>query len=473
MKTSAAPGGSANFDDYPVTGEGFDEAFAAPGRPRDHYEGILAALEDCDLKRLASRAAEEIERLGADFGDDQGFRIDPVPRLFTGPEWERIELGLVQRARAINAFVADAYGDQRGFGDGPFPRRLLETSPGYEPMTQGLLDPDAHAAVVCGMDLVRGADGRPMVLEDNLRTPSGLAYAEAARKVITGLCDWPLRPRPHEDFAVRLGAALRASAPDPASEPSIAVLSEGSGSDAWFEQTRLADGIGGFVVTPADLSGSAAGLRSRIEGRERPVDVVYRRVDDPLTGPDGAPTPLGELLGPPLRSGRLRCVNAFGTGLADDKLAHAYSEEMIRFYLGEEPILASVPTLDAATPEAAEALAERPEELVIKPRGGYGGQGVVLLGSAAAEERREAIRRVSEDPGSVVIQPLVHLSTHPTVAEGRLRPRHVDLRPFVVSSAEGGHVFPGGLTRFAPGEGDMVVNSSRGGGGKDTWLVEA
>ena len=470
MEARAQAGLPAGSEDYPVPEETFDEAFAAAGEPRPPYAPVLAAIGDQDLEALAGEAAAGLERMGAGFGDDEGFRIDPVPRVLTASDWEPIEAGLAQRARGLNAFIADAYGEQRGFDDGPFPRRLLETSPGYEPASRGLLG-EAPAATVCGMDLVRGPGGEPMVLEDNLRTPSGLAYAAAAREVVGGLCDWPVDPRPLEPFWPRLAEALRASAPDGGDDASVAVLSDGPESDAWYEQNRLAELIGAFVVTPADLTGSPAGLRARVDGDRRPVDVVYRRIDDPLTGPDGAPTPLGEVMLPPLRSGKVRCANAFGTGLADDKLAHAYTEEMIRWYLGEEPLLRSVRALDPASEKGRETLSERPDDLVVKPRGGFGGEGVVLLESADPGDRAEAIRRVRQDPGSFVTQAIVHFSTHPTVAGGRLRPRHVDLRPFVVCSPAGTHVFPGGLTRFAPEAGGMVVNSSAGGGGKDTWVI--
>jgi uncharacterized circularly permuted ATP-grasp superfamily protein len=470
IEAAGQPPGSA---DYPMPEEAFDEAFAAPGEPRPHYAQVMAALAGHDLDGLRAETEAGLERIGAGFGDATAFRADPVPRLFTAAEWERIERGLVQRARGINAFLIDAYGDQRGFEEGPFPRRLLETSPGFEPATRGLLSEEAPPAAVCGMDLIRAPDGEPLVLEDNLRTPSGLAYAAAVREVVTGLCEWPVAPRPLDGFWGLLGDALRAAAPDGRDEPSLALLSDGEGSDAWYEQRWLAGEIGAVIATLSDLRSSAAGLFARVDGKERPVDVVYRRIDDRLTGADGALTELGETLVPPLRAGKVRCLNAFGTGLADDKLAHAHTEGMIRFYLGEEPLLRSVPALDPASGRGRQALEERPDDLVVKPRGGFGGDGVVLLGPAGGEERADAVRRIRQDPDSLMVQPLVHFSTHPTVAGGRLRPRHVDLRPFVVCGPEGAHVFPGGLTRFAPEEGEMVVNSSRGGGGKDTWVIDA
>jgi uncharacterized circularly permuted ATP-grasp superfamily protein len=459
-------------EDYPAQADAFDEAFLGPGEARPLYAALLETLAGCHLDGLAKRSANRLRGRGAGYGDEEAFTFDPVPRLFSAAEWKLAEAGLRQRIEAMNAFLADAYGEQRAFAAGVVPRRLLETSPSYEPAMRGLLG-DGPAAAICGLDLLRAQAGELMVLEDNLRMPSGIAYATAARAAIEDLVEWPLRPRPLDAFEPQLAAALRSAAPDGHGDPSIAVLSQGPDSLAWYEQGRIAKAVGAELVTLEDLVVSGDRLFARTDGGRRPVDVVYRRLEEErLTGADGEPTPLGEILLPPLRAATLRCVNAFGSGLADDKLAHAYTEEMIRFYLDQEPILRSVPTIDPCGPAGRAAIAESPERLVVKPRDGFGGAGIVLMDRADPQRRHQALRDLERDPGALAVQLLTPLSTHPTIRDGRLRPRHVDLRPFVVSGAHGTHVFPGGLTRFAPDAGQMVVNSSRGGGGKDTWVVE-
>jgi len=257
-------------------------------------------------------------------------------------------------------------------------------------------------------------------------------------------------------------------------EQLAAVLSDGPASGAWFEHRELGRVLELPVVTPGELESSRGHLYFRL-GRERyPLDAIYRRVDeDRLSEADGSLSALGELLMPALETGHLRCLNAFGTGLADDKLAHAYADRFVRFYLGEEPLLRSVRSFDLGN-EAELAIAlERLGEMVIKPRDGFGGRGVTIMARADTETQRETAAQIRRDPTSFVAQETVALSTHPTVCDGELRPRHVDLRPFAVSARDGIATMPGGLTRFAPEAGEMIVNSSRGGGCKDTWVLEA
>ncbi len=252
----------------------------------------------------------------------------------------------------------------------------------------------------------------------------------------------------------------------------MAVLSSGEESSAWFEHRRLAEALGAPAVTPAELATEGGRLFMRREGGRQPIDVLYRRLDEErLSDRDGRPTELGELVLPALESGRLRCLNAFGTGVADDKLAHAYVEAMVRFYLGEEPLLRSVPSYDLCDETAREEAFARLDELTLKPRGGFGGKGVTVMPYASEEERREASELVRRNPERFVAQETVSLSTHPTVCEGRLEPRRVDLRPFAVSRAGEVVAMPGGLTRFAAGADERIVNSSQGGGCKDTWVL--
>jgi uncharacterized circularly permuted ATP-grasp superfamily protein len=459
---------------YPLDPGRFDEAFAPGGTPRPPYAAVLDALARHDLTVLRERVQSSAGGLGLDFGPGQPLTVDPVPRLLSAGEWDALEAGLLQRASALNSFLLDAYGGQRIFDAGVVPRRLLETSSGYEPRMRGLLDLGVPPATVAGLDLVRGADGALLVLEDNLRMPSGASYAAAVREAVEPLLGAALRPRALDGYAGKLGAAIRAAAPDGRDDPAAAIVSDGPESGAWYEHRRLGRELGIPVVVPDELEVERGRLFARHSRHRRQLDVLYRRLDeDRLSTPEGALTDLGELLLPALKSGRLRCVNAFGAGLADDKLAHAYAESMIRFYLDEEPLLRSVPSFDLSAEGGRELAMERLDELVIKPRDGFGGKGVTIMPRATEPQRRRAIGLVRRRPEGFVAQETVQLSSHPTVCEGRLRPRRVDLRPFVVSAAAGSSAMPGGLTRYARGAGEMIVNSSAGGGCKDTWVIDA
>ena len=463
------PHGSA---DYPVEQGVRDEAFTAPGQARPLYRPFLEALAAQGLAEATGAVQRHVEEAGLDFGE-VGFPVDPVPRLIATEEWVRLEAGLGQRMRALNAFLRDVYGDQRAFADGALPEHLVTSCDGYEPAMRGLLGDNAPSIGLAGFDIVRSADGELMVLEDNLRMPSGLTYATTIRDAVGQALEWPKTPQPLDGFAGLLGGCLRSAAPA-GSDGTVALLSEGPESDAYSEHQMLSDDLEIPIVTAGDLSTARGRLQARIGPRRTQIDVLYRRVDDErLTKDDGAPTELGELLLPALRAGHLSCINSFGTGIGDDKLTHAYTERMITHYLGEEPLLRSVPAYDLLEPDAREEAMDRLEELVIKPRGGFGGSGVVLLPKTTGAARREALETVRRNPGDWIAQEMVALSTHPTVCEEQLRPRHVDLRPFVATDGETTHALPGGLTRYAVGAGQMIVNSSRGGGGKDTWVVDA
>lgn len=450
-----------------------DEAYDEGGEARLLYAGLLEKLGGTDLGALRERVETEVAASDLTFGPDEPIAVDPVPRLIEAEEWERLEAGLRQRARALNAFVVDAYGPRRIFEAGVVPRRLLETSDGYTPAMEGLIDPEVPPATVAGMDLVRDGAGELRVLEDNLRMPSGACYALGVREIVTSAIDTDLRPLGLDGYLEKLGGAIRAAAPDGVEEPTAALLSDGPENGAWYEHERISRAIGIPVLTPDRLEVSGERLFARGPQGRRPIDVVYRRQDaDSLTGTDGSLTAFGEMLLPALRSGRLRCVNAFGTALADDKLAHAYAERMIRFYLDEEPLLRSVPSYDLTDEEHRGAAMDRLDELVIKPRGGFGGYGVTIMPRVEKAERERVAEAVRRDPESFIVQEPVALSTHPTVEGEELRPRRIDLRPFVISGPGWEAAMTGGLTRFAQGEGEMVVNSSQGGGCKDTWVVE-
>ena len=461
-------------DEYPLEAGHFDEAFATAAAPRRPYAELIGALARLDLVVLRERVQSTAASLGLSFGEGEAIAVDPVPRLLEAAEWEALEAGLLQRLRALNDFLLDAYGAQRIFEAGVVPRRLLETSAGYEPRMRGLLDPAVAPATVAGLDLVRDAGGTLRVLEDNLRMPSGASYAIGVREAVEPALGVPLRPWPLDGYVGLLGEAIRAAAPDGRADPAAAILSDGPASGAWYEHRRLGRELGIPVFTPAQLEQARGRLFARAGGERRQLDVVYRRLyEDRLSAADGSPTGLGELLLPELESGRLRCVNAFGTGVADDKLAHPYVEGMVRFYLGEEPLLRSVPSFDLSDEAGRAAAMERLEDLVIKPRDGFGGRGVTIMPRATAAQRRRAIGLVRRRPERFVAQETVQLSSHPTVCDGRLRPRRVDLRPFVLSGPGGGRALAGGLTRYARGAGEMIVNSSRGGGCKDTWIVDS
>jgi uncharacterized circularly permuted ATP-grasp superfamily protein len=461
---------------YPLDSGHFDEAFAKTGTARPPYVAVIDALARHDLVELRERVRSNIDRIGLSFGPGVPMVVDPVPRVIDAAEWEMLEAGLLQRARALNVFLLDAYGDQRIFHEGLVPRRLLETSQGYEPLMRGLLDPAVPPATVAGMDLIRDAEGELLVLEDNLRMPSGATYALAVREAVgpeLGAAA-TARLRAPDGYVAHLGEAIRAAAPATrAAEPVAAILSDGPASGAYYEHERLGRELALPVVTPSQLSATRGRLHARIGHTRVQLDVIYRRLDeDRLTDRGGNLTPLGALLAPALESGRLRCVNAIGTGLADDKLAHAYVEEMVRFYLGEEPQLRSVPSYDLSNPEARAEVMGRLDELVIKPRDGFGGQGVTIMPLATEGDRRKVIGLVRRRPERFVAQELVPLSTHPTVVGAGIAPRRVDLRPYVVSPAAGEpSVMQGGLTRYAKAAEEMVVNSSQGGGSKDTWIL--
>ena len=457
---------------YPLEAGNFDEAFAPTGAPRPPYAELIEALAQQDPVELRERVRSRAAAAGLGFGPGREIAVDPVPRLIAAAEWEALEPGLLQRARALNEFLADAYGPQVIFEAGVVPGHLLETSTGYEPAMRGLIDPEVPSATVAGLDLVRDEEGRLQVLEDNLRMPSGACYAMAVREVVAAELEAPLRPRALGDYAGALRAAILAAAPAGREEPVAVLLSDGPGQGTWFEHQRLSRELQIPILTPDQLETGRGRLFARRGGGREQIDVLYRRLDeDRLSEPDGSPTPLGELLLPALRSGRLRCANAFGSGLADDKLAHAYVEAMIEFYLGEAPLLRSVPSFDLADETGRRAAMARLEQLVIKPRDGFGGHGVTIMPRATEPQRRRALGLLRRRPEGFIAQETVEISSHPTICGASLQPRRVDLRPFVVSGRDGATAMTGGLTRYAREAGRLVVNSSQGGGCKDTWVL--
>ena len=430
-------------------------------------------LDAADLEELRRKVDDSLHRAGVTFGP-RWFRVDPVPRVIERQEWLELRTGIVQRVRALEAFVADAYGAQEIVKARVVPDRVLREADHYEAELVGLRPPGGWIGVA-GLDLLRAPDGHFAVVEDNLRTPSGAAYLLAARKAVDDALGWapPERADVRGALIDALGATLRAAAPPGVERPFAVLLTDGPSNVAYWEQRVLAEAVPIALVRldQLELRGTRLYAR-RPAGHARPVDVVYRRTDeDRLRDASGRLTPVAELILPAWTAGTVGLVNAFGTGVADDKVAHAYVEDMVRFYLGQEPILRSVGTYDLGDEGARAEALHRVDELVVKPRGGYGGRGVVVGPRAGRSERERASRALREDPERHVAQETVWFSRHPTVVEGRLQPRHVDLRPFAYRAGEEVRVVPGGLTRVAFAADELVVNSSRGGGAKDTWVL--
>ena len=452
----------------------WDDAYEGDGIPRPHYAGLLDALGGVDLDRLFEEVQSDLDESGVGFGANgqrSRFVVDPVPRVIAAAEGAVRRLGLAQRLQALIAFVADVYGERAIVSAGILPQRVVDTAEYLERDMEGV--PISNATYVAGLDLVRDRDGRMRVLEDNLRTPSGIAYALAARQAVDAHLPVPSPPgRLDPELTVDLlGAALRASAPGGIDEPLVVLLSDGPSNSAWYEHRTLAERLEIPLVRERDLSVRGDRVRVRTDAGQQDVHVVYRRTDeDRLRDGEGRPTWLAETLLGPLRAGRLAVVNPLGSGIADDKLVHAYVEDMIRFYRGEEPLIESVRTYDLGDEEVLAEVLPRLDELVIKPRSGYGGEGVVVCPHATPEDRAAARRAVEADPEGFVAQDLVDISTHPTVRDGHLEPRHVDLRPFAIGSRGSAVTAPVALTRVAFDRGSLVVNSSQNGGGKDTWL---
>jgi uncharacterized circularly permuted ATP-grasp superfamily protein len=455
----------------------FDEGFDAAGAPRPSARAALDAVLRAGPTELSEKVRASLARGAVTFQSVEGdreFLLDPVPRVITAGEWTQVKRGLAQRVRALNAFVADAYGDQAIVADGVVPPYLIRTAEHFEPRMRGMEPPGGGWIGVAGLDVVRDAQGAWQVLEDNLRTPSGFAYLHAARAALLEHLDVPpdALPRPLSGEIDLLADALHLAAPESAHghrAPQAVLLTDGVGNAAFWEHGWLASHLDIPLVQPSDLEQREGRLWFRPPGERRRtlVDVVYRRTDA-----DRLDSPIGELLYEPLRRGTLGLVNQFGTGVADDKLTHAYAGDIIRYYLGEEPELPSVPTYDLAQPDQLAAALDQLDELVIKPRAGHGGIGVLIAAHADAADLARAREAIRAEPGAWIAQRLVMLSTHPTIVDGRLAPRHIDLRPFVFLGEDANpRVLPGGLTRFARDAGALVVNSSQNGGVKDTWIL--
>jgi uncharacterized circularly permuted ATP-grasp superfamily protein len=476
------------FSDYDRGGF-FDEVFDRDGEVRPHYRGVVARLQGLtpdDLERRESIRDALFRSQGITFtvyGDDDGlertFPMDLLPRIIPADEWDVVERGVAQRVTALNRFLEDLYvGEQAAVHDQVVPRWLIHTAEGFRPEAFGIPFPHAARCLVSGVDLVRDDEGAYLVLEDNLRNPSGISYVLENRAAMTRVLPQAFaseRVRPVDHYGPMLMRALREVAPPAAGEhPRAVVLTPGVHNAAYFEHAFLARQMGVELVEASDLVVRDGLCYMRTTRGLARVDSIYRRIDDDFMDP--LEFRADSLLGVPglmgaYRTGTVAIANAVGTGVADDKAVYHYVPEMIRYYLGEEPILDNLPTWLLADPEQRAYVLEHMHELVVKPTGESGGKGV-FIGPHANEEQLEAERRlVEEAPERWIAQQTVALSTVPTVLpDGSLAPRHVDLRPFAVYGEEI-KIVPGGLTRVALREGSMIVNSSQGGGSKDTWVL--
>jgi uncharacterized circularly permuted ATP-grasp superfamily protein len=467
-------------------GRFWDEMFEAPERVRPHYVDLarrLATLSPGEVERRQRAADLSFQARGITFAVNQGVEgiekimpFDLVPRLILPDEWRTIEQGLEQRVRALNLFLHDLYHEQRILTSGLIPPELVLGAKGYRREFRDVDVPLGVYTHIVGSDLVRDASGTFHVLEDNLRTPSGVSYVVENRRVLKRT--WPqifeaYDVRPVEGYPQDLLDVLRAIAPPSSDDPTVVLLTPGIYNSAYFEHAFLAKAMGIEMVQGSDLFVDDACVFMRTtRGRQR-VDVIYRRVDDdfldPLTFRQDSVLGVSGLMAT-YRLGRVSLANAVGTGVADDKAIYAYVPRIIRYYLDEEPIIPNVPTYLPTEPDDLTYILEHLHELVIKSVNESGGYGMLIGPHASRAERDEYRARLIEDPRNFIAQPTLALSRHPCWVEDHFEGRHVDLRPFVLFGREV-RVTPGGLTRVALRDGSLVVNSSQGGGGKDTWVL--
>ena len=474
---------AAMFEDYGgARGTAYDEMFDADGL-RPPYERLRSSLHDLTLPELAGRVdalqASYLDQ-GVTFdigGEERAFPLDILPRVIEMDTWSTIERGVQQRVRALEAFLADVYDAGQVFEDGVIPRRVIATSSHYHREAAGVRPPNGVRVHVSGIDLVRDDQGEFRVLEDNVRVPSGVSYVMTNRRAISAALPEPFaehRVRPVAGYPQRLLAALRAAAPAGVTDPTVVVLTPGVHNGAYFEHALLARTMGVELVEGRDLECRRGRVMMRTTHGLEPVHVIYRRVDDEFLDP--VHFRADSLLGCPgmidaARAGNVTLANAVGNGVADDKLVYTYLPDLIRYYLAEEPVLRNVDTWRLGDADAREEVLDRLDELVLKPVDGSGGKGIVIGPRATPAELDELRAKVLRDPRSWIAQPVVQLSTVPTFVDGKFGPRHVDLRPFAVNDGHRIWVLPGGLTRVALAEGELIVNSSRGGGSKDTWVL--
>jgi len=465
----------------------FCEMFGSPSHAAPHTAEIrarLASLKPSALRRRARATDKELFNLGITFtvysdkdAIDRVLPFDVIPRVISREDWQHINAGCIQRVAALNAFLGDVYSDQNILRDGIVPRDLVLGNANYRTEMSGLRLPFGTYVNICGIDLVRDGEGIFRVLEDNARTPSGVSYVVENRhlmlRAFPDLADGiPLRPV--SNYGMKLREALAEVAPAQVQDPRIVLMSPGVYNSAYFEHVFLAREMGVPLVEGRDLVVENGLVHMKTTAGLQRVDVIYRRVDDEFLDPRQFNP--ASILGVPglfevYRAGRVGLANAVGTGVSDDKAIYAYMPRIIRYYLAEEPILQNVETHLCREPEGLACTLANLERLVVKPVGESGGYGVVVGPKASRAEIEECRRRVEEKPENYISQPVVDLSVCPTLIDSKIEPRHVDLRPYIVTGRSS-WVLPGGLTRVALRSGSLVVNSSQGGGTKDTWVLE-
>jgi len=469
-----------------MTYDTFNEMYAADGGVRSHYREFQAWLsrQSDDLMRLKRAEADLVfRRVGITFavyGDGAGTErlipFDVIPRIIPAAEWRGLEAGLRQRVKALNLFLHDIYHDAEIVAAGRIPAEPVFTNAQFRPEMKGIEVPGGIYAHIAGIDIVRADDGQYFVLEDNLRVPSGVSYMLEDRRMMMRLfpdlftCN---RVAPVEHYPDLLLENLRSVAPVGVDDPTVVLLTPGMYNSAYFEHAYLAQQMGIELVEGQDLFVQDAGVFMRTTRGPMRVDVIYRRIDDDFMDPTVFRK--DSTLGVPgllevYRAGRVVLANAIGTGVADDKSIYPFVPDMIEFYLGEKPLLSNVPTYRCRNRDELEYTLERLPELVVKEVHNAGGYGMLIGPAATRLEIDEFRRKLQADPNNYIAQPTLALSTCPTYVESGVAPRHIDLRPFVLSGKEVTMV-PGGLTRVALREGSLVVNSSQGGGTKDTWVL--
>ncbi len=471
-----------------ANGAFFDEMNGAAGETRPHYEAFerwLEATASSRIERKRVQADALFRRVGITFavygeaaGTERLIPFDLIPRIIPAAEWQQLSAGLSQRIRTLNAFLHDIYHDQEILKAGVIPYEQVLQNAQYRPEMKGVDVAGGIYSHISGVDIVRAGAGEFYVLEDNLRVPSGVSYMIEDRRMMMRLFPDLFathRIAPVEHYPDLLLDTLRTVAPNGVSDPTVVLLTPGSYNSAYFEHAFLAQQMGIELVEGRDLFVTHEGVFMSTTRGRRKVDVIYRRIDDDFLDPQAFRK--DSMLGVPglfaaYRAGKVTLANAIGTGVADDKSIYPYVPDMVRFYLGEKPLLNNVPTYMLRKPEDLAYTLDHLAELVVKEVHGAGGYGM-LVGPASTKAEIEAFRqRILATPEKYIAQPTLALSTCPTFVESGIAPRHIDLRPFVLSGSEIRFV-PGGLTRVALKEGSLVVNSSQGGGTKDTWVLEA
>jgi uncharacterized circularly permuted ATP-grasp superfamily protein len=474
------------FDNYSVNGI-FDEMFSATGKPRSHYASVFARLNDLGndaLQRRRRMADISFRNQGITFtvysdqvGVEKIFPFDIVPRIIPANEWQQIEKGLIQRITALNLFCKDIYHEQRIIRQNIIPAEMIYAAKMFRREMLGVKVPRDIYIHICGTDLIRDKDGKYLVLEDNGRTPSGVSYVLENRAVMRRIFPQLFTEysvRGIEDYPYNLLQTLKYCAPRHADDPTVAILTPGVYNSAYFEHSFLARQMGVALVEGRDLVVENSFVYMRTTAGLRRVDVIYRRVDDdfldPLCFRPDSVLGVAGLMNA-YRCGNVTLANAVGPGVSDDKAIYPFVPEMIRFYLGEEPILANVPTYICAKDEDRMYVLDHLHELVVKSTNESGGYGMLMGHQASNAERSQFAEKIRGNPRNFIAQPVVELSQHASMIGNRFEGRRIDLRPYILYG-EKPIVMPGGLTRVALRQGSLVVNSSQGGGSKDTWVLE-